>query len=63
MVGFIRIGESGPYQMMEITVKEMDALLKEGDSMHWPLRFDSRKRIYPAPPEGAEPFFYDEKTQ
>jgi hypothetical protein len=60
MKGFIRIGSGGPYQMMEITVREMDALLKKGDTQLWPLRFDKRKRIYPAPPEGSEPVFYDE---
>lgn len=58
MYGFIRIGLS-TYQMQEVDPSEMDALLKQGDSMLWPLRFDSGKRIYPIPEAHWEPFYYD----
>ena len=58
MYGFIRIGLS-TYQMQEVEPAEMDALVKKGDSMLWPLRFDRNKRIFPAPREDWEPFYYD----
>lgn len=55
MYGFICIDLS-TYQM-QVTPEEMDALLREGDPVTWPLRFDSRKRIYPAPGDDWEPFY------
>lgn len=58
MYGFIRIGLS-TYQMTEVTPEEMDVLIEGGDPATWPLRFDSRKRIYPAPRDDWEPFYYD----
>jgi hypothetical protein len=45
--------------MFEVMPAEMDALIKQGDSMLWPLRFDSKKRIFPAPEADWEPFYYD----
>ncbi len=58
MYGFIRIGLS-TYQMQEVEPEEMDELIKRGDTMLWPLRFDRKKRIFPAPEAHWEPFYYD----
>jgi hypothetical protein len=59
LYGFIRVGLS-TYQMQEVDPSEMDELLKAGDSMLWPLRFDRNKRIFPVPREGDwDVFFYD----
>jgi hypothetical protein len=58
MYGFIKIGLS-TYQMQEVDPADMDSLLEHGDSMLWPLRFDSKKRIYPAPEADWELFYYD----
>ena len=58
MKGFIHIGLS-TYQMVEVSESEMDALIKEGDGQSWPFRFDHKKRIFPAPRDGWEPFFYE----
>jgi hypothetical protein len=58
MKGFIVIGLS-TYQMMEIEPSEMDALIKKGDSMLWPFRFDRNKRIFPVPPDDCEPIYYE----
>ena len=60
MYGFIRIGLS-TYQMQEVEPAEMDALIGKGDSMLWPIRFDSRKRIFPIPHHGDWEVFYREK--
>jgi hypothetical protein len=62
MYGFIRIGES-TYQMQEVGTREMDELLKTGDSMEWPLRFDKKRRIYPPLRDGWEPFFQEKNPK
>lgn len=62
MKGFIIIGRS-TYQMVEIFPSEMDDLLKTADSQLWPLRFDCRRRIFPAPADGWKPLFYEQRER
>lgn len=59
--GFVLISNA-TYQMTEIEPSEMDELSKEGDSQLWPLRFDSKKRIWPPRDprgQGWQPFYYE----
>jgi hypothetical protein len=59
--GFVIISNA-TYQMTEIEPSEMGELSKEGDSQLWPLRFDSKKRIWPPRDtrgQDWEPFYYD----
>lgn len=61
MKGFVRIGLS-TYSMVEIEPEEMDALLKQGDSWLWPLRFDRHQRVWPVPWEKDVTIFYYENA-
>lgn len=62
MKGFIIIGRS-TYQMFQIEPSEMEDLLKAADSQLWPLRFDHRRRIFPAPEDGWKPLFYEQRER